>query len=71
MLSCTNPVEGSVMFTQSIQMVQAPSGNKIKMTLGVDLGVKNGKTFHPESSWFGIGNETAEYQLYISNFIVK
>ena len=71
MLSCTNPVEGSVVFTQSIQMVQAPSGNKIKMTLGVDLGIKNGKTVHPEYSWFGIGNETAEYKLYIGNFISR
>ncbi|CAH3162363.1 unnamed protein product, partial [Pocillopora meandrina] len=41
--------------------------NKTNNMLRVDLGIKNGKTVHAEYDWFGIGNETAKYRLFIGN----
>ena len=58
-------------FWLGLDKINRLTRNKTKNKLRVDLGVKNGKTVHPEYSWFGIGNETAEYQLYIGNFISK
>ena len=58
-------------FWLGLDKINRLTRNKTKNKLRVDLGVKNVKTVHPEYSWFGIGNETAEYQLYIGNFISK
>ena len=58
-------------FWLGLDKINRLTRNKTKNKLRVDLGVKNGKTVRPEYSWFGIGNETAEYQLYIGNFISK
>ncbi|XP_027059596.1 angiopoietin-related protein 7-like [Pocillopora damicornis] len=35
--------------------------------LRVDLGVTTRQTVHAEYEWFGIGNGTADYRLYIGN----
>lgn len=45
--------------------------NETKNMLRVDLGMATGKTVHAEYSWFGIGNETATYRLYIGNVTNK
>ena len=45
--------------------------NKTKNKLRVDLGVKTGKTVHPEYGWFWIRTETTKYRLYLSNIISK
>ncbi|PFX33341.1 Angiopoietin-related protein 7 [Stylophora pistillata] len=45
--------------------------NETKNMLRVDLGMATGKTVHAEYSWFGIGNETATYRLYIGNVTSK
>ena len=58
-------------FWLGLDKINRLTRNKTKNKLRVDLGVKNGKTVRPEYSWIGIGNETAEYQLYIGNFISK
>ena len=41
--------------------------NMTKNMLRLDLGIATGKTVHAEYGWFGIGNETATYRLYIGS----
>ncbi|XP_022795051.1 angiopoietin-related protein 7-like [Stylophora pistillata] len=41
--------------------------NKTKNILRIGLVKATGKTDHAEYGWFGIGNETAMYKLYIGN----
>ena len=45
--------------------------NKTKNMLRVDLGVTARQTVHAEYEWFGIGNGTANYRLYIGNMTSK
>ncbi|CAH3162305.1 unnamed protein product, partial [Pocillopora meandrina] len=54
-------------FWLGLDKINRLTRNKTKNKLRVDLGVTNGKTVHPEYDWFGIGNETAKYRLYIGN----
>ncbi|XP_058959423.2 angiopoietin-related protein 7-like [Pocillopora verrucosa] len=54
-------------FWLGLDKINRLTRNKTKNKLRVDLGVTTGKTVHPEYDWFGIGNETAKYQLYIGN----
>ena len=39
--------------------------------LRIDLGVTTRQTVHAEYEWFGIGNATADYRLYIGNMTSK
>ncbi|RMX56110.1 hypothetical protein pdam_00019938 [Pocillopora damicornis] len=54
-------------FWLGLDKINRLTRNKTKNKLRVDLGVTTGKTVHPEYDWFGIGNETAKYRLYIGN----
>ncbi|CAH3167428.1 unnamed protein product, partial [Pocillopora meandrina] len=54
-------------FWLGLDKINRLTRNKTKNKLRVDLGLTTGKTVHPEYDWFGIGNETAKYRLYIGN----
>ena len=58
-------------FWLGLDKINRLTRNKTKNKLRVDLGVTTGKTVHPEYDWFGIGNETAKYRLYIGNITSK
>ena len=45
--------------------------NKTKTMLRVDLGVTARQPVRAEYEWFGIGNGTANYRLYIGNMTSK
>ena len=58
-------------FWLGLDKINRLTRNKTKNKLRVDLGVKTGKTVHPEYGWFGIGTETAKYRLYLGDIISK
>ena len=58
-------------FWLGLDKINRLTRNKTKNKLRVDLGVKTGKTVHPEYGWFGIGTETAKYRLYLGKIISK
>ena len=58
-------------FWLGLDKINRLTRNKTKNKLRIDLGVKTGKTVHPEYGWFGIGTETAKYRLYLGKIISK
>ena len=58
-------------FWLGLDKINRLTRNKTKNKLRIDLGVKTGKTVHPEYGWFGIGTETAKYRLYLGDIISK
>nr|XP_058956427.1 angiopoietin-related protein 7-like [Pocillopora verrucosa] len=56
-------------FWLGLDKINRLTRNKTKNKLRIDLGVKTGKTVHPEYGWFGIGTETAKYRLYLGDII--
>ena len=54
-------------FWLGLDKINRLTRNKTNNMLRVDLGMKTGKTVHAEYGWFGIGNETAKYRLFIGN----
>nr|XP_058973904.1 angiopoietin-related protein 7-like isoform X2 [Pocillopora verrucosa] len=54
-------------FWLGLDKINRLTQNKTKNMLRVDLGVTICQTVHAEYEWFGIGNGTAHYRLYIGN----
>ena len=58
-------------FWLGLDKINRLTQNKTKNMLRVDLGVTTRQTVHAEYEWFGIGNGTADYRLYIGNMTSK
>ena len=58
-------------FWLGLDKINRLTQNKKKNMLRVDLGVTTCQTVHAEYEWFGIGNGTAHYRLYIGNMTSK
>ena len=58
-------------FWLGLDKINRLAQNKTKNMLQVDLGVTTRQTVHAEYEWFGIGNGTADYRLYIGNMTSK
>ena len=58
-------------FWLGLDKINRLTKNKTKNMLRVDLGVTARQTVHAEYEWFGIGNGTTEYRLYIGNMTCK
>ncbi|RMX55946.1 hypothetical protein pdam_00015628 [Pocillopora damicornis] len=54
-------------FWLGLDKINRLTQNKTKNMLRIDLGVTTRQTVHAEYEWFGIGNATADYRLYIGN----
>nr|XP_058957541.1 angiopoietin-related protein 7-like [Pocillopora verrucosa] len=54
-------------FWLGLDKINRLTQNKTKNMLRVDLGVTTRQTVHAEYEWFGIGNGTTDYRLYIGN----
>ena len=58
-------------FWLGLDKINRLTQNKTKNMLRIDLGVTTRQTVHAEYEWFGIGNATADYRLYIGNMTSK
>ena len=58
-------------FWLDLDKINRLTQNKTKNMLRIDLGVTMGQSVHAEYEWFGIGNATAGYRLYIGNMTSK
>ena len=58
-------------FWLGLDKINRLTQNKTKNMLRIDLGVTTRQTVHAEYGWFGIGNATADYRLYIGNITGK
>ena len=58
-------------FWLGLDKINRLTQNKTKNMLRIDLGVTARQTVHAEYEWFGIGNGTANYRLYIGNMTSK
>ena len=58
-------------FWLGLDKINRLTKKKTKNMLRVDLGVTARQTVHAEYEWFGIGNGTANYRLYIGNMTSK
>ena len=58
-------------FWLGLDKINRLTQNKTKNMLRIDLGVTARQTVHAEYEWFGIGNATADYRLYIGNMTSK
>ena len=58
-------------FWLGLDKINRLTQNKTKNMLRIDLGVTTRQTVHVEYEWFGIGNATADYHLYIGNMTSK
>ena len=58
-------------FWLGLDKINRLTQNKTKNMLRVDLGVTTRQTVHAEYEWFGIGNGTTDYRLYIGNMTSK
>ena len=58
-------------FWLGLDKINRLTQDKTKNMLLVDLGVTTCQTVHAEYEWFGIGNGTAHYRLYIGNMTSK
>ena len=58
-------------FWLGLDKINRLTQNKTKNMLRIDLGVTTRQTVHAEYGWFGIGNATADYRLYIGNMTGK
>ncbi|XP_066015350.1 angiopoietin-related protein 7-like isoform X5 [Pocillopora verrucosa] len=54
-------------FWLGLDKINRLTQNKTKNMLRVALGVTTRQTVHAEYEWFGIGNGTTDYRLYIGN----
>ena len=58
-------------FWLGLDKINRLTQNITKNMLRIDLGVTARQTVHAEYEWFGIGNATADYRLYIGNVTGK